>query len=212
MADDVLLQSPMDLQLILLPFAEASEEDIDDLIGASDGGSVEGVETVLNRPQNPDAMNSKRGFSALGRAADLGHVEVAQLLLEASADPDLQSMNGFGHVLAPLQIAARQGHVELLRLLLEARADQDTKHSDDMTPLAMALEMGHTESVSVLVAAGAEQPRGTSALESGGEWPKPLALRAQVVETSSRVSAPSRPAFPSRRSWTNWLWGSCWES
>ncbi|CAE7232853.1 Ank3 [Symbiodinium sp. CCMP2456] len=160
MADDVLLQSPMDLQLILLPFAEASEEDIDDLIGASDGGSVEGVEAVLNRPQNPDAMNSKRGFSALGRAADLGHVEVAQLLLEAGADPDLQSMNGFGHVLAPLQIAARQGHVELLRLLLEARADQDTKHSDDMTPLAMALEMGHTESVSVLVAAGAEQPRG----------------------------------------------------
>eukprot|EP00439_Symbiodinium_sp_Y106_P039930 s857_g4.t2 len=82
-------------------------------------------EPRLDRPQNPDAMNSKRGFSALGRAADLGHVEVAQLLLEASADPDLQSMNGFGHVLAPLQIAARQGHVELLRLLLEARADQD---------------------------------------------------------------------------------------
>ena len=26
MADDVLLQSPMDLQLILLPFAEASED------------------------------------------------------------------------------------------------------------------------------------------------------------------------------------------
>ncbi|CAE7792655.1 Ankyrin-3 [Symbiodinium microadriaticum] len=196
MADEVLLQSPMDLQLILLPFAEASEDDIDDLIGASDGGSVEGVEAVLNRPQNPDAMNSKRGFSALGRAADLGHVEVAQLLLEAGADPDLQSMNGFGHVLAPLQIAARQGHVELLRLLLEARADQDTKHSHDMTPLAMALEMGHTESVSVLVAAGAEQPRGTSASESGGEWPKPLALRAQVVETASRASAPSYPAFP----------------
>ena len=48
-----------------------------------------------------------------------GHVEIAQLLLDAGADKDLE--NGFGHT--TFMCTAEKGHVEKAQLPLDAGAD-----------------------------------------------------------------------------------------
>ena len=37
-------------------FGSLDQEEVDDLIGAADGGSVRGVESVLQHPHDPDSM------------------------------------------------------------------------------------------------------------------------------------------------------------
>ena len=54
-------------------------------------------------------------------AAERGHVDVAQLLLEAGADKDLQDCKGN----SALTLAAKNGHVEIERLLVDAGVGRD---------------------------------------------------------------------------------------
>ena len=137
---------PMDLQLVLLPFYEASREEVEELIAAVLLCRPSVVEEVLQRPQDPDLAVENTGIlqsphnfiTALLAAIDVRHVEIVRLLLEAGAHvteetveaaaTDLQLVSVLLDAGAPgtgrcLYEASSAGCAELVRRLLAAGAD-----------------------------------------------------------------------------------------
>ncbi|CAE7714778.1 mask, partial [Symbiodinium sp. KB8] len=120
--DDMsMLEGTSDLQLVLLPFSSASQQQADELADAAGEGEVSLVEELLQRPQDPDA-HDRNGETPLYRASMVGCTETARLLLEAGANFDLACGQ---HHLTALVVAAGLGHVDTVRVLLQAGADQD---------------------------------------------------------------------------------------
>ena len=78
-------------------------------------------------------------------------MKIAQLLLEAGADKDLQDHDGY----TALMLAAGIGHVKIAQLLLEAGADKDLQDSDVYTALMHAA--GHEVFTRFLLEAGAKK-------------------------------------------------------
>ena len=68
--------SPMDLHLVLLPFAVVSQSRANDLAAAAERGSAREVESMLQLPQDPD-LPGLNGCTALRRASRAGRVEIA---------------------------------------------------------------------------------------------------------------------------------------
>ena len=148
LGDDAPLHSAMDLQLILLPFAE---EHVDDLATAVENNLVSKVEEVLRRAQNPDLSRQDAVETPLGIAAQRGHVEISRLLLEACADKDKICR---GVRKTPLGLACCGGHVDIVRLLLEARADKDNTDGQGITTaIQLASSRGQVEIVRLLLEA-----------------------------------------------------------
>lgn len=84
--------------------------------------------------------------AALALAAQLGHVDVVRLLLDAGEDPDRYNPEGQHSHATPLHQAVAGGHQAVVRLLVErgARLDQrDTIY--DSTPLGWAVYLEKTE-------------------------------------------------------------------
>jgi ankyrin repeat protein len=93
------------------------------------------------------------------KAAYHGHLGVARLLLDRSADPNQARPE---HGTTALMIAAAQGHLEVARLLLDRSADQNLARTDDgRTALIIAAYHGHSEVTRLLLDRSAEpnQPR-----------------------------------------------------
>ena len=88
--DDVALDSPIDVNLVILPLLSPTAEQANELTQAARNGLAFRVEEVLNLAQDPDAANIK-GETPLCEAAKMGFTNVAELLLEAGADKDKDS-------------------------------------------------------------------------------------------------------------------------
>lgn len=103
------------------------------------------VRKLLDAGADPD---SRRGFEGetdvasntpLMLATHEKDTEIVSMLLDAGADPSLQSEEGF----TALHIAAMEDLPEICQKLLEAGAPQDFKTRDQkMTPFGMAAEYG----------------------------------------------------------------------
>ena len=78
--------------------------------------------------------------------------EIAELLLDCGADPNIQ--NNQNH-LQPLHMAARLNSVRVCQLLLSAGADINAASKDGSTPLHEAAEQAHEDVIKLLVAHGA---------------------------------------------------------
>ena len=79
-----------DVQLVVLPFVQASKAELRQLLSACRENSSEKVVGLLRRPLNPDGVRERRKFlPALHLAAQHGHSEIVQLLLEAGTDADI---------------------------------------------------------------------------------------------------------------------------
>jgi len=157
--DDDTLDSPMDLQLVLLDFASASQEQVDTVISAAKAGHVSMMEKLLQRPQNPDSRGYHGKLTPLCEAAFAGHIEAAQLLLEASADKEKRDGRGR----TPLQWAAEAGQREMVKLLLQAGADKDKSPGLPVpgtgTPLQVVCSTGDVEIARLLIEAGADKEK-----------------------------------------------------
>ncbi|HLP34980.1 MAG TPA: ankyrin repeat domain-containing protein, partial [Amoebophilaceae bacterium] len=84
-------------------------------------------------------------------AAQNGHLEVVQALLEKGAPVDALAKDNA----APLHLAAQNGHLEVVKELLEKGAPVDALAKDNWTPLHLAAFNGHLEVVQALLEKGA---------------------------------------------------------
>eukprot|EP00439_Symbiodinium_sp_Y106_P051641 s344_g6.t2 len=150
--DAVKLDSPMDLDLVLMQFVDASEEQVIELLQAAAEGSLAEVESRLQLPQDPDSTTAN-GSTALMQASYAGHVEVVSLLLDAGTDKNAADNEGF----TALILASGACHAQVVSLLLDAGADKDAATHNGNTALMAASRAGHVEVASLLLDAGADQ-------------------------------------------------------
>jgi ankyrin repeat protein len=152
-------------------------------------------------PQDVNARGGRR-LTALHAAVYKGHLSVAMLLLERSADigsRDFQSRTSlhiasyYGHAdvvsllinrgadlnarsdsqETPLYLASKQGRQDAARLLLEHKADANRRNARGWAPLHAASWEGHHDMVRLLLAHSAV----TDPLTNDGWTPLHLALR-----------------------------------
>ena len=151
LSDDVVLQWPDCLQLVILSFQSPTKHELEEFATAVERDDAEAVETFLQKPV--DAENQLHGSSSLGFACSCGSLKSAKLLLEAGAVKDRLSSNG----LAPLHMASGRGHLEVVHWLVGAGANIDQISHSEGTPLLLASSFGHVEVVRFLLAAGADK-------------------------------------------------------
>ena len=177
LADSYLLGSPVDVQLVVLPFRKPPFGRVRlpglQLIHAIVKHNLSQIESILNRPQDPNVVVCKRTTPLL-RASSLGYTAAVELLLEAAAEPNLPershnvtalreaSYNGHEHIVSlllkananinlvdghnwtALHAAALNGHASIARMLLQCRADSNACDAKSTTPLVLAVCGGHT--------------------------------------------------------------------
>ncbi|MBS1826838.1 MAG: ankyrin repeat domain-containing protein [Acidobacteria bacterium] len=91
------------------------------------------------------------GTTALGWAAARSNTEIASLLLNAGADPNLANELGIG----PLMIAITNGAGEMVKLLLSKGANPNVARENGETPLMTAARLGQVETLRLLLDRGA---------------------------------------------------------
>ena len=179
--DETSPDTDLEVQLLLLPFQDIPQRDVDTFISAAADGEVARLEEMLQLPIDPN-LEASFGERPLMRAAWEGHGAVVELLLEAEADVDfpvgigprgwtaLMSASNNGHAgvvrlllearasidmvgsdCTALSAACEHGLVEVVRLLLEARADTDVATAQGCSALSLASGQGHAEVVSMLL-------------------------------------------------------------
>lgn len=106
-------------------------------VDAAGAGRLDDLMAALTRGLDPNSIARDEfhcDVTALMRAADRGHLEIARALLEAGADPDLVSgdyqrdIEAEGGGYRAFQLALRRGHEDVARLLIDrgARLDAET--------------------------------------------------------------------------------------
>jgi ankyrin repeat protein len=88
----------------------------------------------VNTPSRNDLKVTPLNSAAAGR-----HYEIAMLLLERDANPNIRQEGDF----VPLHSAAMNGQIEMVKILLQYGADKDLKSLDGKTARDYALENGH---------------------------------------------------------------------
>ncbi|CAE7365256.1 ANKRD17 [Symbiodinium natans] len=133
-----------EVELLLVAFVQTSGQQAFELAHAAACGDVVGVESLLQRPQDPDhvcyhGLCEFGEFTALCRAAAHGQLECLDLLLEAGADIN----SNVRLCKTPLSLAANAGHLHVVRRLLAGGADvharKETVYLPGMTIRGTAL-------------------------------------------------------------------------
>lgn len=95
----------------------------------------------------------QRGQAALHIAAELGHEEVVELLLESNAFVNVRNKHG----MTPLHLAARKGYNSIIRRLVgDHGALLDAFTLTKQTPLHLAAEAGQLEVCETLLSMKAD--------------------------------------------------------
>jgi ankyrin repeat protein len=105
------------------------------------------LDDAIRLVPDADALDRHR---ALALAAQLGHVEIVRLLLDAGEDPNRYNPEGnHGHS-TPLHQAALAGHESVVRLLVERGARLDIRDTVwHGTPLGWALHGGKPQQLAI---------------------------------------------------------------
>jgi ankyrin repeat protein len=124
---------------------------VDNIAAAAGLGRLDDVRRFL------PAADAEGRHRALALAAQLGHVEVVRVLLDAGEDPNRYNPDGLHSHSTPLHQAIFAGHEAVVRLLVErgARLDmQDTIYKG--TPLGWAMHGRQVEIEKYLRSKGAK--------------------------------------------------------
>lgn len=96
--------------------------------------SQEIAEILISAGANVNTrIQDRRNETALSRAAEYGHIELAKTLINAAANVNVLRDDGF----TPLMLAAEKGHLEITKLLLEAGANVNVRNSKGETTLTL---------------------------------------------------------------------------
>ncbi|KAF1328865.1 histone H3 methyltransferase, partial [Globisporangium splendens] len=139
-----------------------------ELRSACGRGHVEKVREWISRGCDPNAKDGS-GWSALHYAADFGHLDVVQILLECATTPKVSPSSELGTSVhhqvdvntrdacgwTPLMRAAANGHTKIVEVLLHGGADPLLTSVEGRTALHWAGSRGMDETMSVLLKAGA---------------------------------------------------------
>ena len=103
--------------------------------------------------------SSKNDFDVtpLQSAVAGSHLEIARLLLENGASPNVRERGGY----TPLHVAAHNGDVEIVRSLIFGGADIEALSNKKEKPIDMALKAGHKEVAELLNAGITRRFRGS---------------------------------------------------
>src|SRR3990172_4797631 len=115
-------------------------------------GNLEGVRSLLSQQVDVNSAQGD-GMTALHWAAFRDDVAMAELLIEAKANPEAETRVG---AVTPLILAARNGSAAMIAALLKAGADPGKAASTGATPLMSAATSGSVDAVKALVDGGAD--------------------------------------------------------
>ena len=122
----------------------------DELIGAVFIGDLDQIKSLVASGANP------RQGNLLHSAAEMGHKQVVEYLLDLIGDGEINSFDELSYT--PLTYAAKKGHLEVVRLLLAHGANINARDvaMAGNTPLGEAVHEGAPEVVQFLLDAGAD--------------------------------------------------------
>ncbi|XP_053141734.1 kinase D-interacting substrate of 220 kDa isoform X3 [Hemicordylus capensis] len=143
------------VQELIKKGANCNLEDADNwtaLISAAKEGHAAIVSELLNCNVNLEHRDMG-GWTALMWACYKGCTEVAELLLEKGANPNI---TGLQYSVYPIIWAAGRGHSRIVELLLEHGAKVNCSDKYGTTPLIWAARKGHLECVKYLLHMGAD--------------------------------------------------------
>ena len=156
---------------------------------AAANDNVEAAKILISHGAKIDARDNVNNDTALIYGIRDGKFRVAELLLDAGADPNLIDRRGF----APLHIAAIRNDTKLVRCLLDHNAAINARtQRDGRTPLMIAAAAGFEEMVEMLLSSGADP----SIVDSGGKSPLERAVechRSDVVKILEKTGSPPKP-------------------
>ncbi|XP_030912338.1 kinase D-interacting substrate of 220 kDa isoform X4 [Geospiza fortis] len=143
------------VQELLKKGANCNLEDADNwtaLISAAKEGHAAIVAELLNYNVSLEHRDLG-GWTALMWASYKGRTEVAKLLLEKGANPNITGMQ---YSVYPIIWAAGRGHSDIVHLLLQHGAKVNCSDKYGTTPLVWAARKGHLECVKYLLQMGAD--------------------------------------------------------
>jgi len=110
-------------------------------------GATEEVRRLLAEGTELVEYKTATGSSALLVAAEEGHVDTVQLLVDSKVDVNIA--DGIGTT--ALYAAALQGYTDIARLLIESKANVDAAMDNGATALWTSAQQGHIEIARLLV-------------------------------------------------------------
>ncbi len=122
------------------------------LLEAAGRGSIEAVRLLLDKGVSL-ATQDQDFCDAFRRAAKSGHLDICQLLVERSAEPDTESWGEGPEVVSSLTCAAEGGNLGILQMVVDARRQAQAKLAEPnelMAAITCGVKGGHVNSVLTL--------------------------------------------------------------
>jgi uncharacterized protein len=181
------------LSLLALSIAGLQASDLR-LIDAVKNGDVHAVRSLVTQHVDVNATETD-GFTALHWAAQRDNLEIADILLKASANVKAASR----YNITPLSLACTNGDAALIDRFLKAGADPNATSEQGQTALMTAALTGKLDAVKLLLVRGAnvnakESWKGQTALMWAASEGNADAA-AMLIEFGAEVTAKSNSGF-----------------
>ena len=158
---------------------------------------------AVDHPEDVNSRSFTHGETPLHLNSQVGHVDIAWLLIEHGADAAAQDKRRS----TPLHQASKRGHVDLARLLIERGADAAAQDEDGTTPLHLASSRGDVNLAWPAIEHGADP---AAQGEHGSAPLYQASPRGDVDLARLLIEHGANAAAKDRRGWTPLHQASTW--